>query len=91
MILDKKTGNQYIGSAFGQGGIWQRWSDYASSGHGGNQKLIELCANKNNYESNFQFTILKSLPSNLSNREVIKIETLYKEKFGTKSFGLNQN
>ena len=91
MILDKKTGNQYIGSAYGQGGVWQRWSDYASNGHGGNQKLIELCANKNNYESNFQFTILKSLPSNLSNREVIKIENLYKDKFGTKAFGLNQN
>jgi hypothetical protein len=31
------------------------------------------------------------LPSNLNSREVIKIENLYKDKFGTKAFGLNQN
>jgi len=90
MILDTKTGNQYIGSAYGKGGIWQRWSDYASNIHGGNKKLKELCDN-NNYKQNFQYTILQSLPSNISAKEVIKIENLYKEKFGTKSFGLNEN
>lgn len=91
MILDTKTGNQYIGSAYGKGGIWQRWSDYASNIHGGNKKLKELCDNNKNYKQNFQYTILQSLPSNISAKEVIKIENLYKEKFGTKSFGLNEN
>jgi hypothetical protein len=91
MILDKKTGNQYIGSAYGSKGIWQRWSDYAKTKHGGNKTLIELCKNSENYQKNFQYTILQSLPSNLSNREVIKIENLYKEKFGTRAHGLNEN
>ena len=74
MILDKKTGNQYIGSAYGKMGIWQRWSDYAKTKHGGNKTLIELCNKSDSYQKNFQYTILQSLPSNLSNKEVIKIE-----------------
>ena len=88
-LHDTKTGNQYIGSAYGKGGIWQRWSDYSSNVHGGNKKLKELCNNK--YKQNFQYTILQSLASNISAKEIIKIENLYKVKFGTKSFGLNEN
>ena len=91
MILDTFTGNQYIGSAYGSKGIWQRWTDYSKSKHGGNKKLIQLCKNDTNYHKNFQYTILQSLPSNLSKKEVIKIENLYKVKFGTKSHGLNEN
>jgi len=90
MILDTKTGNQYIGSAYGKGGIWQRWSDYSSNVHAGNKKLKELC-NNNKYKQSFQYTILQSLASNISAKEIIKIENLYKVKFGTKSFGLNEN
>ncbi|WP_298481454.1 GIY-YIG nuclease family protein [uncultured Maribacter sp.] len=91
MILDKKTGNQYIGSAYGNNGIWQRWEQYANTMHGGNKKLIELCNNTNDYQKNFQYTILQSLPSNLTSKEVVKIENLYKEKFGTRAHGLNEN
>ena len=91
MILDTKTGNQYIGSAYGKQGIWQRWSDYSKTKHGGNKTLIELCKSDNNYHKHFQYTVLQSLPSNLSNKEVIKIENLYKEKFGTRAHGLNEN
>lgn len=91
MILDKNTGSQYIGSASGKNGIWQRWSTYIENKHGGNKKLIELCNLSNNYYKNFQYTVLQSLPSNLSGKEVIKIETLYKEKFGSKAHGLNKN
>ena len=91
MILDSKTGNQYIGSAYGEGGIWQRWSEYAISVHGNNKRLKELCSSDNNYKMNFRYTVLQSLPSNISKKEVIKLENLFKEKFGTRSFGLNEN
>ena len=91
MILDNKTGSQYIGSAYGTGGVWQRWSEYASSIHGNNKRLKELCKKDVNYKKNFQYTILESLPSNINKKEVIKIENLYKEKFGTRAFGLNEN
>ena len=91
MILDTKSGKQYIGSAYGIGGVWQRWSEYASSIHGNNKRLIELCQTDSNYKKNFQYSILESLPSNVNKKEVIKIENLYKEKFGTRTFGLNEN
>lgn len=91
MILDTKSGNQYIGSAYGIGGVWQRWSEYASNIHGNNKRLKELCKKDSNYKKNFQYTILESLPSNIDKKEVIKIESLYKQKFGTRAFGLNEN
>ena len=91
LILDKVTGNQYIGSAYGKDGIWQRWRDYSKTGHGGNELLKSLCLIDNQYFKNFQFTILQSLPSNLSSTDVIAIENLYKRKLGTRVFGLNKN
>jgi hypothetical protein len=91
MILDNKTGNQYIGSAYGKEGIWQRWVEYSKTKHGGNKTLIELCNQDSNYQNNFKYTVLQSLPSNLNKRDVIKLENLYKSKFGTKAHGLNEN
>jgi len=91
LILDKKTGNQYIGSAYGTNGVWGRWQNYISNGHGGNKLLIELLEKDSNYLSNFQWTILETLPANLTKEKVISYETKYKEKLGTKSFGLNLN
>jgi GIY-YIG catalytic domain len=90
MILDKATGNQYIGSACGNGGVWQRWSEYSRNKHGNNIVLAKLC-NDVDYHKNFQYTVLQTLPSNLPKNEVIKLENLYKKKFGTKTYGLNMN
>jgi hypothetical protein len=91
MILDKKTGNHYIGSAYGVNGIWGRWEYYSKSKHCGNVELEKLCKISDDYHLNFQFTILQSLPSNMSPKEVFNIETLYKLKFGSRAFGLNKN
>lgn len=91
LILDSKTGNQYIGSANGRDGIWQRWTDYSTTHHGGNKTLIELCDKEEDYFKNFRYSILQSLPSNITQKEIVKIENLYKEKLGTKAHGLNNN
>lgn len=91
MILDKKTGLQYIGSASGKNGIWQRWSDYAKKYQYENTRLKELCDTSDKYYKNFQYTVLQTLPSNLSQDEVRDIEKIYKEKFGSKAHGLNEN
>jgi hypothetical protein len=90
LILDTKTGNQYIGSAYGKEGIWQRWNNYSITRHGGNKELMALCK-KESYFRNFRFSILQTLPSNITNDEIIKIENLYKEKLGSRVHGLNQN
>ena len=92
LILDTKSGEQYIGSANGKNGIWQRWSDYANNDHhGGNQMLIELTEVDKNYYKKFRISVLQTLPSNITKPEIDKIEALYKEKMGTKFHGLNRN
>ncbi|HEX8505359.1 MAG TPA: hypothetical protein VF630_08330, partial [Hymenobacter sp.] len=43
MILDRLTGHQYIGSAYGTEGVWQRWAAYVETGgHGNNKQLKQL-------------------------------------------------
>src|SRR5258705_10171690 len=43
LISDTKTGKLYVGSAYGDEGIWGRWSKYvATNGHGDNKTLKEL-------------------------------------------------
>ena len=89
LILDTNTGMQYIGSARGDKGIWQRWSDYAATKHGGNKKLIELMESDPNYARHFRYSILQTLPSNITQREIVAIENLYMQKLGSRVHGLN--
>jgi len=92
MISDTVSGKLYVGSAYGDEGIWGRWSKYVNSnGHGDNKTLKELIENSPNYADNFQFSILMLLPRTITAVEAIKKERLFKNKLGTNSFGLNNN
>jgi hypothetical protein len=91
LILDKKTGDQYIGSTYGADGIWQRWSNYAKNGNGGNKLLKKLTENDKIYANNFQWSILTTLSKTITKDEAIAVENKYKEKLGSRSFGLNEN
>ncbi len=91
MILDEKTGQQYIGSAYGKEGIWQRWSNYVANGTGGNKELITLHKDNPTYHKNFKFSVLQTLPSNMNDKEVVAVEALYKQKLGSRVHGLNRN
>jgi len=91
LILDKKEGKQYVGSTYGGNGIWGRWINYAKNGNGGNKLLIELTRLDKNYANNFQWSILTTLPKTITKDEAIAIETKYKNKLGSRAFGLNSN
>jgi len=91
LIMDKLTGHQYVGSAYGKDGILGRWQQYALNGHGGNVVLKRLLTMDEDYADNFQFTILRTLPSSLTPKEIIAYEKLYKEKLGSRAHGLNLN
>jgi hypothetical protein len=92
LISDTSTGKLYVGSAYGEDGIWGRWNSYVSTnGHGNNKTLKELVTNDSNYGNNFQFSILMLLPRTITADEAIKKERLFKNKLGTNSFGLNNN
>jgi len=91
LILAERSGAQYVGSAYGQGGIWERWRQYARSGHGGNVKLKQLIEGDPAYPEGFRFSLLQILPKTMTQQEVLQWETLYKKKLGSRATGLNVN
>ncbi|MBS4022536.1 MAG: GIY-YIG nuclease family protein [Dethiobacter sp.] len=91
LILDTEEGLQYIGSASGERGILGRWEQYAKSQHGHNKLLVDLLAEHPERHKSFKFTILQTLPRTLTKKEVIAHEVKYKNKLGTRAFGLNGN
>lgn len=99
MILDKETGKQYVGVTYKdmkpgiKNGILGRWTEYAKTRHGNNKLLVALLAEKGiSYaDQNFQWTILETLPLNVTPKVAIDRESLYKKKFGTREHGYNEN
>ena len=91
LIVDRKNGLQYLGSAYGKKGIWGRWKNYVADKHGGNIKLKENIAINSKCYENYTFSILRTLPKTLTKNEVIAYENQYKEILGTRAFGLNGN
>lgn len=92
LIVDTITGNQYVGSAYGKNGIMGRWTRYSKDRHGGNVKLQELLSEcGSGYAANFSFTILQTVSTSLSRTEVIARENKWKDKLGSRAFGLNLN
>lgn len=92
LINDTSTGKLYVGSAYGEDGIWGRWRNYVlTNGHGHNRLLKELIVNDPLHSNHFRFSILMLLPRTVTPDEAIKKEMLFKKKLGTNSFGLNGN
>ncbi len=88
---DSETGQQYVGSAYGAGGILQRWQAYVHHRHGGNRRLRDLLRERPDAWKGFTFTLLRTLDRTLSRREVFELETLFKRKLGSRAMGLNAN
>lgn len=58
LIVDTKSGQQYVGSAYGKDGLLGRWRIYVDSLHGHNKLMKEvICAHPDRYKF-FQFSIL---------------------------------
>lgn len=91
LILQQSTGAQYVGSASGAAGIYGRWESYAKNGHGGNKLLKRICAKTQYAYRDFSYSVLRTLPKSLSQKEVLKYESFYKERLGSRAFGLNEN
>lgn len=92
LLVDNSTGQQYVGSAYGSVGIWQRWSNYASTRHGGNKELKALLQHKpKGHESNFQFSLLEVCDLSAGDEFIFGRETHWKTVLRTREFGLNAN
>lgn len=92
VITDNTTGKQYVGSAYGGVGLWQRWCAYAKTGHGGNKELRQLLdANGVDHAHHLQFSILEVCDLNASDEYIIGRESHWKTVLRTREFGLNSN
>lgn len=92
LISDTESGHLYVGSASGANGIWQRWSDYALSGHGGNAELRALSNGSwPERARTFRFSILEIADIHTSKADVIAREYHWKRVLLSHSHGLNGN
>ncbi len=94
VIFDKSNGKKYVGSAYGENGIWSRWSCYIGTGHGWNDELTELIQAQG-YEyakRNFKITLLEYQSMKTDDKVVRSRESYWKEVLlSRKPFGYNRN
>jgi len=85
ILVHAETQAQYVGSATGNDGFLGRWLNYEDNGHGGNVLLRKI------KDPDFQISILDVCSSIDSPIEIIMREQDWKNKLGSRTFGLNGN
>ena len=92
ILLDRNNGKKYIGSAYGENGIWKRWSDYIYSNNGGNKEMLQL---DNDYiRDNFKFTLLERYEIGTELEFIISRENYWKRVMLSRKndgYGYNDN
>lgn len=93
VIHDRLTGEPYVGSAYGDTGIWQRWSRYAESIHGDNVGLRALVDGRGvDYaRQNLMFALLEFWSMRTEDQHVLNRETYWKGVLLSRSLGHNKN
>ncbi len=94
LISDATTGRGYVGSAYGEGGVWARWCAYGDTGHGGNADLIRLVSEKglDHCRSAFRFSLLEYRPVGVPDDVILTREAHWKRILMTRgAFGHNRN
>jgi len=79
------TKEQYVGSATGEEGFWQRWDEYVQTGHGGNVGL------KSRNPSDYQVSILEVAGTASATEDIMNMEKRWKLKLQSREMGLNRN
>lgn len=91
LISDMKLGKLYVGSAYGEGGIWRRWGDYAKTGHGGNKSLRLLKQSDSTHPKHWRLSILELADVTASDDTVLQRENHWKQVLLSRTHGLNEN
>lgn len=85
LITDTRDGRHYVGKADGSENILQRWSAYATTGHGGNVELRALDP------TSFRFSLLRIFDPAAPGSAVDAAESHYKRALDSRRHGLNRN
>lgn len=85
LLTCPKTKEQYVGSARGEEGFWDRWQNYVSTGHGGNEGL------KSRDPSDYQVSILEVAGSSAMPGDILMMEGQWQSKLQSQEMGLNRN
>lgn len=89
LITDISNGKMYVGSAYGDEMILNRWRHYVKNGNGGN---VELKGIKfNHIKEHFRFSILDIYKSTTDKQVIIEREGWWKEVLLSRKFGYNAN
>ena len=85
-IFDRALKKGYVGAAFGEENIWQRWSRHVAVG--GDARELKRCN-----PDDFIFTILQLVGQSTLKDDVEKLESSWKGRLHTRDpgFGLNAN
>ncbi len=94
LVSDKRNGRKYVGSAYGETGIWSRWSCYIGTGHGWSDELTKLIEREGiGYaRENFRIALLEYRPAKTDDAVIIEREGFWKEALLSRSpHGYNRN
>ena len=94
LISDVTTDKRYVGIAYGDGGIWSRWSEYAATGHGHVAELQKLVTDPTlSYcRKAFRFALLEHRSSATSKEVMENREGYWKRILMARGeYGLSRN
>lgn len=94
LITDTNTGKLYVGSATAQYGmLLQRWTNYISDGHGGNECLKDIAESRgfDYIKKYFQYSILENYNARMDDNYILKRESWWKDTLKSREYGLNRN
>ena len=94
LITDSNNGKRYVGSAYGDTGIWSRWACYVETGHGYNDELTKLIAKSGieHARKNFSFALLEHRAMKTDDKIILEREQYWKNILLTRGvYGYNKN
>jgi len=95
LLVDRNSGERYIGSAKGEQSLLGRFMDYAATSHGGDVELklrLECARQASAPDPLYQVSVLQIVDIGQSVENIEQIEALWKTRLLTRHpFGLNRN
>ena len=85
LITDTRDGRHYVGKADGEENIRQRWTVYATNGHGGNVELRGLDP------LSFRYSLLRVFDPSTPTSAIDASESHFKVALDSRRHGLNRN